>query len=165
MKILVCFPVFLFCFYCVQAQLKTTPVCPAFSVDVLEGTVNELYPFSTIGEIEKKFPCFTSTTEETNGNTCGGVFYKDKDISFITERDYIEIGEHFKGKLSLPLIGAARNSLFKTLGNPHIKDVNWEAYQTSYGVLVIYFNKTGKINKLQMSSKKAETLKLCEASQ
>jgi hypothetical protein len=164
MKIFVCLPVFLFCFYCLQAQLKTTPVCPAFSVDVLEGTVNELYPFSTMGEIEKKFPCFTGSTEETNGNTCGGVFYKDKDINFITERDYIEIGEHFKGTLSVPLLGAARAGLFKLLGNPHMKDVNWEAYQTNYGVLVVYFNAAGKINKLQISSKKAETLKLCEAS-
>ena len=144
------------------AQLKTTPVCPAFSVDVLEGTVNELYPFATPGEIEKKFPCFSSATEETNGSGCGAVFYKDKDLTFFTERDYVEIGEHFKGTLSLQLIGASRGSLFKTLGNPHIKDISWDAYQTKYGVLVIYYNKAGKINKLQMSNKSAESLKLCD---
>jgi hypothetical protein len=145
-----------------QAQLKTTPLCPTFMVDVLEGTVNELYPFSTPGEIQKKFPCFTSVTEETNGSTCGAVFYKDKDIVFFTERDYIEVGEHFKGKLSVPLIGASRNSLFTTLGNPHLKDANWDVYQTKYGVLILYFNKAGKINKLQMSNRSAESIKLCE---
>jgi hypothetical protein len=145
-----------------RAQLKTTSICPAFAVDVLEGTVNEMHVYDTPGQIGKKFPCFTSTTEETDGSTCGGVFYKDKDISFFTERDYIEVGEKFKGKLSLPLIGASRGSLFKWLGNPQIKDINWDAYQTKYGILILYYNKSGKINKLQMSNRNAETIKLCE---
>ena len=145
-----------------RAQLKTTSICPAFSVDVLEGTVNEMHVYDTKGQIEKKFPCFTSATEETDGSTCGGVFYKDKDISFFTERDYIEVGEKFKGKLSLPLIGASRGSLFNWLGNPQIKDINWDAYQTKYGILILYYNKAGKINKLQMSNRNAETIKLCE---
>ena len=162
MKFLCCMLFAVLSLQIVNAQLTTTPVCPAFSVDVLEGTVNELLPYSTMGEIQKKFPCFTGTTEETNGSTCGGVFYKDKDISFFTERDYIEIGEHFKGKLSVPLIGANRNSLFRLLGNPQLKDISWDAYQTKYGVLVLYVNKAGKINKLQMSSKNAASLKLCE---
>ncbi len=162
MKILFCLLAVVMSLQLAQAQLKTTPVCPPFSADVLEGTVNEMYPFSTKGEIEKKFPCYTSSKDETGGSTCGGVFYKDKDISFFTERDYIEIGDHFKGSLSLPLMGASRNSLFKWLGNPHIKDISWDAYQTKYGVLVLYYNKAGKIYKLQMSNKGAESLKLCE---
>ena len=146
-----------------QAQLKTTLICPPFAVDVLEGNVNdELYPYSTMGEIEKKFSCFSNATQETNGSTCGGVFYKDKGIYFFTERDYIEVREHFKGKLSLPLLGASRSSLFKWLGNPKIKDINWDAYQTKYGILILYYNKAGKINKLQLSNRNAETLKLCE---
>src|SRR5204862_1072710 len=75
-----------------EAQLKATPVCAAFSVDVLEGRINEkLECTSTSGEVQKVFPCFTEVVEETNGTTCGGVFYKDKDIFFYTERDYVEI--------------------------------------------------------------------------
>jgi hypothetical protein len=144
------------------AQLKSTPVCPPFEVDVLEGTVNQLYTYSSIADIENRFPCFSSATAETNGGTCGGVFYKDKDIYFFTERDYIEVGEHFKGKLSLPLFGASRNALFKWLGNPKIRDPNWDAYQTKYGILIVYFNKAGEINKLQLSNKNTETIKLCE---
>jgi hypothetical protein len=150
------------CFFSANAQLKTTAVCPPFSVDVLEGTVNDLFAYATIGEVEKKFPCFVSTTPETNGSTCGGVFFNDKDIYFYTERDYIEVGEHFKGKLSLPLIGASRTGLFKWLGYPTIKDVNWDAYQTKYGILILYFNKAGKINKLQISNRNSETMRLCE---
>jgi hypothetical protein len=145
-----------------QAQLKTTAVCPPFDVDVLEGTVNRLFTYSTLADVEKQFPCFTSATPETNGSTCGGVFFKDKDISFFTERNYIEIGEHYKGKLSIPLIGAARTSLFKVLGNPSVKDVTWDAYQTKYGILIVYFDKASKINKIQMSNRNAATLKLCE---
>jgi len=146
-----------------QAQLKTTPVCPPFVVDVLEGTVNErLFTYSSIAEVKDKFPCFTSETKETNGSTCGGVFYKDRDIYFFTERDYIEIGEHFKGTLSLPLIGAARGSLFNTLGNPRIKDVSWDAYGTKYGILILYFNKSNKVSKIQFSKMGAENIKLCD---
>jgi len=145
------------------AQLKTTPTCPPFVVDVLEGTVNDvIFPYSTLADVEKKFPCFVSATPETNGSTCGGVFFKDKDMYFYTERDYIEVGEHFKGTLSLPLMGASRGSLFKWLGNPQIKDANWDAYQTKYGLLILYYTKAGKINKLQFTNKGANTIKLCE---
>lgn len=144
-------------------QLKTTAVCPAFTVDVLGGKVNGLTPNSTTGEIKKIFPCFSSTEEEASTAKCGGtVFYKEKDIYFFTGRDYIEIKEKFKGKLTLPLMGASRNSLFKWLGHPKIKDVNWDAFQTEYGTLVLYYNKTSKINKLQFSTKSTEAMTLCE---
>ena len=145
-----------------HAQLKTSPVCPLFEVDVLDGNVNKLYPKSTWGEIKKSFPCFTEAVETATGTQCAGVFFKDKGLYFYTERNYIEITENFKGKLSLPLMGASRSSLFKWLGYPKIKDVNWEAFRTEYGTLVLYYNKAGKVNKMQISSKSTETLKLCE---
>ena len=146
-----------------QAQLKTTPVCPEFSVDILAGKINNLASTSTNGEIKAKFPCFSSTEEEATTAKCGAsVFYKSKDIYFFTARDYVEIGPAFKGKLTTPLMGAARNSLFKLLGHPKIKDVNWDAYQTMYGILILYFNKAGKVNKIQMSTQSAEMIKLCE---
>jgi len=145
------------------AQLKTTAVCPAFTVNVLEGTLNDdLNPKSTTGEIKTIFPCFNEVAEETSGTKCAGIFYKDKDIYFYTGRNYIEIRQNFKGKLSLPLIGASRSSLFKWLGHPKVKDVNWDAFQTKYGILILYYNKAGKINKLQISSKSTDTIKLCD---
>jgi hypothetical protein len=144
------------------AQLKTTTVCPTFTVDILDGKVNGLYCVSTIGEIKSKLPCFTGSEEENNSSACGGgVFYKDKDIYFYTGRDYVEIREKFKGKLSIPLMGANRNNLFKWLGHPKIKDVNWDAFQMAYGTLILYY-KAGKVNKLQFSTKTTETLSLCE---
>lgn len=145
------------------AQLKATPVCPVFKIDVLEGVINEkLDCNSTVGEVKKLFPCFTEEKEETNGATCGGVFYKDKDISFYTERDYIEIGEKFKGQLTPALIGVSRNSLFTVLGNPQIKDATWDAFKTKFGLVIIYYNQANKINKVQISTKSAEAIKLCE---
>ena len=144
-------------------QLKTTPICPSFVVDILDGKVNELYPNSTMGEIKSKLPCFSGTEEETSGTKCGGaVFYKDKDIYFYTGRDYIEIREKFKGKLTISLMGAARTNLFKWLGHPKIKDVTWDAFQMAYGTLVLYYNKAGKINKIQLSTLSSEALSLCE---
>ncbi|MEI9912969.1 MAG: hypothetical protein WDO71_27005 [Bacteroidota bacterium] len=147
----------------VYAQLKTTPVCPVFTVNILDGKVNEVLPTYTVGQIKERLPCFTSSEEESTTAKCGGgVFFKDRDIYFYTSRDYIEIGPKFKGKLSLPLMGASRNGLFKWLGNPKIKDVNWDAYTTSYGILILYFTKANKVTKIQFSNQSAETIKLCE---
>ncbi|MFT3682862.1 MAG: hypothetical protein QM791_21570 [Ferruginibacter sp.] len=147
----------------VSAQLKATPVCPAFVVDILEGTISSKVDCtSTAGEVKKFFPCFTEAKEDSTNSGCGGVFFKDKDISFFTSRGYIEIGENFKGKLEPALIGVSRSNLFSLLGNPVIKDPTWDAFKTSYGLLVLYYNSTGKINKLQFTNKSAETLKLCE---
>ncbi|HVZ95851.1 MAG TPA: hypothetical protein VG847_03175, partial [Chitinophagaceae bacterium] len=142
----------------------TTPKCPDVYVDILDGTVNAtLLPTSTVGQIKLHLPCYSGFEEESDTAKCGGgVFYKDKDIYFYTARDYIEIGPNFKGKLSSPLLGAPRNGLFKWLGTPGIKDVNWDAFQTAYGVLILYYNKAGKVNKLQFSTQSAATIKLCE---
>jgi hypothetical protein len=147
----------------VMAQLKTTTLCPLFVVNILDGRVNELDPNSTIREIKSKLPCFSTAEEETATAKCGGgVFYKDRDIDFFTGRDYVEIREKFKGKFSIPLMGASRNSLFKWLGHPKIKDISWDAFQMSYGTLILYYNKAGKINKLQFSTKSTDALRLCE---
>lgn len=147
-----------------QAQLKTAaPVCPTFSIDILEGKINnDLSTKSTLGEVKTTFPCFTELVEEATGTKCMGVFYKDKDIYFYSDRGYFEIREKFKGKLSLPLMGASRGSLFKWLGYPKMKDASWDAFQTKYGILIAYYNKGGKINKLQLSSRTTDTIKLCE---
>jgi hypothetical protein len=146
-----------------MAQLKTTPVCPAFSVDILGGKINELDINSTLPEFKKAFPCYTDMQEETGSSKCGGsLSFKDKDIYFYTGRDYVEIREKFKGKLSIPLMGASRNSLFVWLGHPLLKDINWDAFQTAYGILILYYTKAAKINKIQLSTKSTQTLQLCE---
>ena len=146
-----------------HAQLKTTPVCPPFSVDILGGRLNELPISATVGQIKLKMPCFTSAEEESATAKCGGgVFFKDKDIYFYTSRDYIEIGPNYKGRLSIPLMGASRTGLFKWLGNPTIKDVNWDAYSMAYGLMILYFTKAGKINKIQITNQSANTIRLCE---
>lgn len=132
-------------------------------VDILNGTVNGATSKYTNGQIKGLLPCFSSEESESADSKCGGnVFYKDNDIYFYTGRDYIEIREKFKGKLSVPLMGAARNSLFKWLGNPKVKDVNWDVYTTSYGMLIVNFNKAGRVNKLQMTTKSMDEINLCE---
>ena len=147
-----------------SAQLKTTTKCPDFTIDILDGTVNKtILPISTVGQIKLNLPCFTSFEEEGTTAKCGaGVFYKDKDISFYTTRDYIEVGPNFKGTMSLPLIGAKRDALFKWLGTPGIKEKDWEAFQTAYGILILYYDNDAKVNKIQFSNKTASTIQLCE---
>ncbi|HZI54455.1 MAG TPA: hypothetical protein VFD56_12150 [Chitinophagaceae bacterium] len=146
-----------------NAQLKTTTVCPSLSVDLLDGKVNDLKITDNNTQIKAKLPCFTSEAAEATSSKCGGgVFYKDRDIFFYTGRDYVEIGPKFKGKLSLPLMGASRTSLFKWLGHPKIKDVNWDAFTTAYGIMILYYTKANKVNKIQCSTKTAESINLCE---
>jgi hypothetical protein len=145
------------------SQLKKSATCPAFMVDVLYGKLNDgLNPQSTIGEIQKYFPCFTDLQETPAPGKCAGIFYRDKDIYFYTGRDYIELGPKFKGKLSIPLMGASRKGLFKTLGNPVMKDAAWDAFHLRYGTLVLYYNKAGRVNKMQISNMGPETLKPCD---
>ncbi|MEO6290149.1 MAG: hypothetical protein ABIO76_09525 [Ginsengibacter sp.] len=147
-----------------SAQLKTTPKCPEFDIDILDGIINtSLLPSSTVGQIKLNLPCFTSFEEEGTSAKCGaGVFYKDKDVNFYTTRNYVEIGPSFKGHLSIPLMGAPRDGLFRWLGNAQIKDVNWDAFQTAYGILILYYNAEAKINKIQFSTESANSIKLCE---
>jgi hypothetical protein len=143
------------------AQLKAKPNCGSFSVDVLNGMVDNVKPDFNIEQIKDKMPCFTS--EEQTSSKCGSVLlFKDRDIYFYVQRQYVEIGPNFKGKLSIPLMGAARGSLFKSLGNPKIKDPNWDAFQMQYGTLVLHYNSAGKVNLIQFSTKGTEELSLCE---
>ena len=146
------------------AQLKAKETCPPIEVDVLNGKINGMVKASwTVAEIKARIPCFTSSEDESNTAKCGGgIYYKDKDISFITGRDYIEIGPKFKGKLSLPVMGAPRSGMFKWFGNVKMKDANWDAFQTSYGTIILYYSTAGKVNKIQMSTRPTETLSLCE---
>lgn len=144
-----------------MAQLKAAVACPPFEVDILDGKVNGFKANTIAGQIKGKWPCFSSAT--TDSAKCGeAVFYKDKGITFFTTRDYVEIKEGFKGKLSVPLLGSTRGSLFKTLGNPQMKDATWDAYQTSYGCLVLHFNKANKVRLIQFSTNGTSTLQLCE---
>lgn len=146
-----------------SAQLKQTVVCPPLVVDLLDGNVTGVEPDFTPGRIKQVLPCPTSEEPENNTSKCGGgVFYKDKDLYFYTGRDYVEIREKFKGKLTIPIMGAARTSLFKWLGHPKIKDVSWDAFQMSYGTLVLHYNKAGKVNLIQFSKKATTELSLCE---
>ena len=131
-------------------------------MDVLGGNVNKVYAKATWAEVAKTFPCYDELIETDSVNICAGVFYKQKGINFYTDRHYIEIAESFSGKMTPQFLGAARSSLFATLGYPKIKDVSWDAFQTEYGTLILYYNKAGKVNKIQISSKTTENIKLCE---
>lgn len=144
------------------AQLKKQVDCPTFVVDVLDGHVNRYNTKSTMAEIKKAFPCYSDIAEQGSGTNCASISYKDKGVYFFPERNYVEIRENFKGKLSVPLMGANRKTLFRTLGNPVLKDANWDAFKTNYGILVLYYNKAGKVNKLQISNKTTDSIKLCE---
>jgi len=151
----------LFVAFSASAQLKAKVSCDEFTVDILSGKVNDIKADFTLETLKAKFPCFTSTAPDDSAK-CGGIFFKDKDLSIFTGRDYIQIGEKFKGKLSMPIMGASRNSFFKTLGNPKIKDDTWDAYQMQYGTLVLHYNKANKVRLIQMSTQPTETLNLCE---
>jgi len=163
MKRLFAFLLFSMTILVAQAQLVAKSTCGVFTVDILDGKLNGLKPNARWEEIKEKLPCFTASEPEGNTGKCGGtVFFKDKDVYFFTDRDYIEIGDKFKGKWSIPVMGASRNSLFGTLGNPKLKDENWDAYQMAYGSMVLHYNKAGKCDRIQFSTRGTEALSLCD---
>ncbi len=148
-----------------KAQLVAKVVCGTFMVDVIDGKLNGLKPNARWQEVKDKLPCFTSAQPDGDTSTCGaGLFFKDKDLYFFTDRHYIEIREKFQGTFTTPGMGASRSSLFATLGNPKVKDDNWDAFVMSYGTLVLHYNKAGKVNLIQMASVGPEMLHLCDQS-
>jgi hypothetical protein len=147
-----------------MAQIKVKAACPPFEVDILDGKVNGLKANARFIEVKQKFPCSTSMDEEGAATAkCGAaIYFKDKDLTFFTDRDYIDIGEKFQGKLTIPLIGAARNGLFKWLGNPKIKDTDMDVFPTQYGILILRYNKASKVIRIQMSTLGPDNINLCE---
>jgi len=146
-----------------MAQLVVKTKCPDISVDILDGKVNGIKSNAPDYDIKKAIPCFTSSEPDNSTAKCGGgVFYKDKDIYFYTDRDYIKIGEKFKGKISMPLMGAKRGTFTNKLGNPKLSDDTWDAWQMQYGTLVLHYNKLGKVNLIEMSVKTMDVLSLCQ---
>ncbi|MEO8821766.1 MAG: hypothetical protein ABI267_07735 [Ginsengibacter sp.] len=146
-----------------SAQLKTEVKCPDINVNILSGTVNGVItPTSNAAQVKKNLVCFSSFEEDPKTKCGASVFYKDKDIYFYTTRNYVEIGPNFKGTLSIPLMGAARDGLFKTLGDPEIKQPEWDAFKTAYGILILYYDKQSKVDKIQFSTKSTATIQLCE---
>lgn len=145
------------------SQLVTKTKCDAFTIEILDGKVGGLKASAKDYDIKKAFPCFTSAEPEGTASGCGGqVNYKDRDVYFYVDRDYIEIRDKVKAKLTVPLMGGKRNSFFKFLGNPKLKDDKWDAFQMSYGTLILHYNSAGKVNKIQMSTLSTETIKLCQ---
>ena len=146
-----------------KSQLVAKTKCPDFVVDILDGKVSGIKPSAPDYDIKKLLPCFTGSEADGSSVKCGGgVFYKDKDILFYTDRDYIQIGDKFKGKMTIPLIGAKRGSFFNKLGNPKLSDDGWDAWQMSYGTLILRYNKLGKVYLIQMSTMSMDAIKLCE---
>lgn len=144
------------------AQLKTKPDCGVITVDVYKGWINEAKPNADPEQIKAKLPCFTSADKEGNESGCGGgVYYDDKGICFYVQRDYVVITDAFKGKFTVPVLGAKSDDLFVRFGNPKVKDANWEAYQMAFGIMIVYYNMKGVINKVILSTKSTDEIDLC----
>lgn len=145
------------------AQLKVKPDCGVLTVDVYKGWINEVKPNADPEYMKTKLPCFTSFVKESNAVACGGgVYFDDKGIRFYTQRDYIVITDKFKGKFTAPVLGVKKAAMFAKYGNPKLKDANWEAYQMAYGIMVVYYNKAGVINKVIISTKSTEEIDVCD---
>lgn len=144
-----------------QAQLVAKAKCAILSVDILNGTINGLKPDVDPAQFKATVTCSTGTDPDK----CGGVVsYKDKDVSFYTQRRYFEIGPKFKGAMSIPILGSRRGSLFKYFGTAKVKDDLWDGFETQYGTLVLHYNApgpSGRVILIQMSTYGTDELSLC----
>ena len=165
MKAIFLFPVFTLIISHGDAQLVPKKKCDDFHVDVLTGKINGVRPDHTMGLIKDKLPCYTGSEPEQSNSKCGGtIVFNDRGVIFYTERNYVEINSNFKGTLSVPLLGSARNSLYKWLGHPKLKDDSWDAFQSAYGFIILHYNNSGKVYLIQLTTESTQTLKLCEQS-
>lgn len=163
MKHMLFFIVLLFGFVQAKSQLKVKPECATLVADIYKGTVNGAKPNDDPEQIKLKLPCFTSFQKEGNESKCGGgIYYADKGMTVFIQRDYFLFDQNFKGSFSVKLMGTKQGSLFSMLGNPKLKDANWEAYQMAYGTLILYFNTAKQVNKVIMSTKTTDDIQLCE---
>jgi predicted oxidoreductase (fatty acid repression mutant protein) len=164
MKHFIALAVFIVAFFTgAHAQLKTKADCGNLFVDIYKGWINEAKPNADPEQIKAKLPCFTSFEKEGNESVCGGgIYYPDKGMTAYTQRDYFVFTDKFKGKFSVPLMGAKQSALFAWLGNPKLKDANWEAYGMGYGTLIIYYNDKNVVNKVIMSTKGTDDIQLCD---
>lgn len=145
------------------AQLKAKADCGLITVDVFKGWINQAKPDDDPEQIKIKLPCFSSFEKEGNESKCGGgVYYADKGLTFYVQRDYVVIDEKFKGKFNAAIMGAKSDALFAILGNPKLKDANWEAYQMAYGIMIVYYNTKGLVNKIIISTKTTDEIQLCD---
>ena len=124
--------------------------CDDLAVDIANGTVGGLSPEATPDEIKARFPCFTGTTSEGGGfNEGGGVFFKNHDMYFYTQRDYIEIRQDFTGVVPDNLLSKGTKQVRNLLGPPisseqssgiengAIVEQVTSTFQTPYGRLVV----------------------------
>ncbi|MFT3844599.1 MAG: hypothetical protein QM725_06080 [Lacibacter sp.] len=153
-----------FCFSnSLNAQLKSKDDCGVITVDVYKGWINQAKPNDDPEQIKIKLPCYSLFEKEGNESKCGGgIYYSDKGLTFYMQRDYVVIDEKFKGKMNAALMGAKSTALFTVLGNPKIKDANWEAYQMAYGTMIVYYNTKGLVNKIIISTKTTDDIQLCD---
>ncbi|HTJ14335.1 MAG TPA: hypothetical protein VL547_19990 [Dinghuibacter sp.] len=146
------------------AQLKPKVNCGDLTVDVLNGTINGLKPNTGAAQFKSEVPCSTGS-DDASGKCGTVVYYKDKGVAFFADRKYFEIRPGFKGKITMQVMGTARNALFKYFGRPKVKDVLWDAFETQYGTLVLHYTApgaAGRVNLIQISTESTDVLSLCE---
>jgi hypothetical protein len=144
------------------SQLKSSNACGTLMVDVYQGWINKARPNDHPEQIKAKLPCYTSFQEEGNQSTCGGgVYYENRDMRFMVQRDYVVIGDKCKDSFNLVLFGKNEKDLFSDLGLPKLKDANWRAYQMAYGTLILFFNDKQVVNKVIITTRSTDDADLC----
>ena len=96
---------------------------------------------------------------ETGGAVVGGRNGCQKRNKWPIEK--FRFNEKFKGKFTAPVMGVKKGGLFTKFGNPKMKDANWEAYQMAYGIMIVYYNAKGVVNKVIISTKTTDDIDLC----
>ncbi len=43
-----------------------------------------------------------------------------------------------------------------------MKDDNWDAFTTNYGLVILYYNAASKVNKILITTKGTSNLEICE---
>lgn len=162
----------------VQAQtgksVKATKPCPAFVLNLDNGTLNNLKPTATQQQIKTKLPCFTGDTKNGSATNCGGgVFYLKDDVFFYTQLKAINIRKDFTGKMkmggkAIELFGASKTTVegwFNQAFSMTLEDDEANNYtlnfKTKWGTLTTVFV-NGVVNELYLGYAHPDAFKICK---
>jgi hypothetical protein len=146
---------------------STAQGCNNLFADLKNGTINKVKPTASQQKVKAALPCFTGDSEEGGDFNCGGgVFFLKHGFFFYTGKDYIEIRENYKGKLSIPVLGLTKDMAIAKLKMGKVirtETVNEEEvifFKTIYGCLWLKLVE-GKVVNVVISSKQVSDAELC----
>jgi len=117
--------------------------CNNLVLDLNQGTLNGLAPTVSQAQVKQYLPCATGDTEDGEVyNYGGGVFFLNHDFFMYTGKDFIEVRQDFKGKVTDNMMEKSKADILARYGQAAIDNGYKLFFNRQYGCLRFTFNGT-----------------------